>query len=37
VIGYRRRVAIHFVVGDRAISILRFTYAGANWVEDYSG
>jgi toxin ParE1/3/4 len=36
VIGYRRRVAIHFVVEDGAVSVLRLTYAGSNWLEDYS-
>ena len=35
VIGFRGRVSIHFVVAETEVTILAYTYAGRNWVDDY--
>lgn len=35
VIGFRKRVAIHFEVSESAVTVLAFTYAGRNWADDY--
>jgi len=36
VIGFRRRVSIHFRVEADRVVILAFRYAGRNWTSEYS-